>query len=118
MRHDRADVLVSEPVLTSHPSACLLALQSAKPAAQIPLQTLEPQVGTGMWLDEQTIPHEPQLLASELVLTSQPSFCLLPLQSANPAPQFPLQTPEPQVGTGIWLDEQTIPQELQLLGSA
>jgi hypothetical protein len=66
----------------------------------------------------QTCPQVPQLLELFMRLISQPSACLLALQSAKPAAQVPLQTPEPHVGTGMWLDEQTIPHELQLLGSA
>ena len=45
----------------------------------------------------QVAPQPPQLPTSDLVLTSQPSRSLLPLQSAKPVAQVPLQAPLPQV---------------------
>jgi len=44
----------------SQPSSCLLALQSAQPAAQAPSQRLPVQCGVA-WLAEQAIPQPPQL---------------------------------------------------------
>ncbi|MDB6109807.1 MAG: hypothetical protein JWR69_1557, partial [Pedosphaera sp.] len=69
-----------------------------------------------MWLEEQRMPQPPQLLALVAMLVSQPSVCLLPLQSAKPEAQAPLQTPLLQVGV-MWLVEQTVPQLPQLAGS-
>ena len=62
---------------------------------------------------EQTIPHPPQLIALDATLISQPFDCLLPSQSENPAAQAPLQTPEPHVGEGMLLGEQTVPHPPQ-----
>ncbi len=103
--------------LTSHPSICLLPLQSAKPPAQAPLQVPPLHAGAGMLLDEHTVPQPPQLVGLLATLTSHPSICLLPLQSAKPPAQAPLQVPPPHAGVGMWLGEQTLPQRLQLFGS-
>jgi hypothetical protein len=67
--------------LTSHPSTCLLALQSANPVAQAPLQTPPLHDVEGMLLGEQTVPHPPQLAGLVATLTSQPSIaCALQLK--------------------------------------
>src|SRR4051794_40030432 len=70
-------------VLISQPSDCLFALQSAKPAVQVPLHTPLPQDRAAMLLLEHARPHALQLLASVRMLISQPSFARL-LQSAVP----------------------------------
>ena len=62
---------------TSHPSACLLPLQSANPEAQAPLQVLLTHVGAGMLLLEQASPHAAQLPGELERFTSQPSTSLL-----------------------------------------
>jgi hypothetical protein len=49
---------------------------------------------------------------------SQPSVCLLPLQSWKPVWHAPLQEPEPHVGVGMWFGEHVVPHPPQLLGSA
>lgn len=67
--------------VTSHPSVCLLLLQSAVPALHEPLQTPAEQVGVAMPVLEHTVPHALQLDALVLRLVSQPSNCLLLLQS-------------------------------------
>lgn len=46
--------------------------------------------------------------------TSQPSLCLLPLQSANPAEHVPLHVEDEHAGTGMWFPEQTTPHPPQL----
>jgi hypothetical protein len=83
---------------------------------QVPLHTL-PEHAAVMWLEEQTMPQPPQLLVLVATFVSQPSVCLLPLQSAKPAVQAPLHTPEVQVWLTMWLLEQTVPQFPQLFGS-
>lgn len=109
-------LLWSLVTLISQPSLCLLPLQSAKPAVQVPLHTL-PEQAAVMWLAEQTMPQPPQLLVLVATFVSQPSLCLLPLQSAKPAVQAPLHTPEAQLWMAMWLLEQTVPQLPQLFGS-
>ena len=48
---------------------------------------------------------------------SQPSDCMLPLQSPNPVSQTPpLHEPDEQTGVA-WFDEQTTPQAPQLVAS-
>src|SRR5207302_1358962 len=90
-----------EATAVSQPSDCLLPLQSANPAAQVPLQVLLAHVTVAMWLDEQATPQPPQLVVLDAVLVSHPSVCLLLLQSAKPAAQVPLQVPGAvQVGVG------------------
>ena len=48
---------------------------------------------------------------------SQPSICLLPLQSAKPAVQAPLHAPPPHVREAMLFDEHAVPQAPQLFGS-
>ena len=108
-------LLASLVVLISQPSVFLLLLQSAKPELHAPLQTLAAHEGEAMFVPEQTDPQLPQLLALFVVLISQPSVFLLPLQSAKPALQVPVQTPAVQVGEAMPLLEQTVPQPPQLL---
>lgn len=55
----------------------------------------------------QLFPQDPQLRTSPAMLVSQPSVCLLPLQSDQPAWQAPLQTPPAQLGV-TWLPEQGV----------
>src|SRR5437762_3128532 len=98
-------LLASLMVLISQPSASLLLLQSAKPVLQAPLHTPAAQVGVEMLLLEHTLAQPPQLLASLLMLTAQPSVSLFPLQSAKPVPQVPLHTPAAQVGEVMLLVE-------------
>ena len=63
--------------------------------------TLQPQAlltqAVPFGLPPQVRPQPLQLVASLVVLISQPSSCLPLLQSANPAAQVPLQIPPPQV---------------------
>ena len=66
----------------SQPFVCLLPSQSPKPALQPPLQTPTEQVGVAMFCDEHIRPQPPQLVTSlPETSVSQPSDCLLPLQS-------------------------------------
>jgi hypothetical protein len=97
----------------SQPSVCLLLLQSAVPALQLPLQAPAAQLGLVMLLFEQTVPHEPQFEAFVASTTSQPSVCLFALQSAVPALQLPLQTPAAQLGVAILVFEQAVPHAPQ-----
>ncbi len=76
-------------IAASQPSASLLLLQSAKPTLQAPLQTELAHVVNAMLLFEQMLLQPPQLAALLDVAVSQPSLCLLPLQSAKPASQVP-----------------------------
>jgi hypothetical protein len=62
------------------------------------------------------LPQNAQLLGVPSWV-SQPSVCLLPLQSWKPVAHAPLQEPEPHVGAGMWLIEHTVPQPPQLFGS-
>ena len=103
----------SDLVFTSRPLRSLLPLQSAKPVAQVPLQAPLPQVTVSMLLVEQLMPHPPQEVAVVLMFTSQPSVSLLPLQSAKPVVQVPLQTPLPQVVVAMLAVEHTRPQPPQ-----
>ncbi len=73
-------LLTSLLTLVSQPLVCLLLSQSAKPALQTPLQTPLAQLGV-ILLDEQTMPHPPQLLTSLLTLVQ------VPLQLTNPLVQ-------------------------------
>jgi hypothetical protein len=104
----------SVPVLISHPSVCLLLLQSAKPEVHVPLQLPLPHVRVAMLLFEHTVPQPPQLFASVTVLISQPSVRLLLLQSAKPALQLPLQSPAAQVRVDMLLFEHALAQVPQL----
>ena len=65
----------------------------------------------------QVCPQEPQLRLSFLMLISQPSVRLSPLQSTNPAEQEPLQSPPEHAGRTLLLLH-TIPHPPQFLGSA
>jgi hypothetical protein len=103
-------------VLTSHPSVRLSALQSAWVPVQVPVQA--PAVHAAvMPLDEHAWLQPPQWATVLAVSTSQPSVCLLPLQSARLVRQVPLQTPEAQVRVAMKLLEHTVPQPPQLSGS-
>jgi hypothetical protein len=64
-----------------------------------------------------TWPQVPQLPALVLVLTSQPSSCLLLLQSANPALQTPAWHDEDEHARVMFALEQLRPQAPQLLTS-
>src|SRR5438067_1343441 len=77
--------LTLEPILVSHPSVCLLLLQSANPAVQAPLHT-PPEQLAAMLLFEQARPQPPQAFRLEAILVSHPSTAR-PLQSANGAVQ-------------------------------
>src|SRR5579883_1169597 len=110
-------LLLSVLVFTSQPLVCLLLSQSAKPGLQAPLHPPEEQVGVMMLLFEQSVPQAPQLFGSVVRLTSQPSVSLLPLQSAKPALQAPLQVPPPQLGVAMLFFEQARPQAPQFAGS-
>ena len=100
----------------SQPSARLSRLQSPHPASHAPLQTLPAQEGLAMWLFEQMRKQAPQLRASLPVGTSQPSDCILPLQSEKPASQVPVQDEFVQAGVE-WFFEQPMAQPPQLVTS-
>ena len=101
-------------MLVSQPLVRLLLSQSAKPGLQVPLQTPLAQLGV-MLLDEQTLPHPPQLLASVFRLVSQP-LAGLPLQLPKPALQVMPQTPIEQNAVPL-VELQTWPHAPQLVGS-
>ena len=66
-----------------HVSSSVHAQQrELKPAAQAPSQAPALQLGIGTLLLEHTTPHAPQLRTLDATSVSQPSVCLLPLQSA------------------------------------
>src|SRR5207248_2339666 len=98
-------LFTSELVLASHPSLCLLLLQSDHPASQAPLHAPSLQVGVPMLLPEQTRPHTPQLEVLPATLISHPSSWRLLLQSAHPALQVPVQTPPVQVGVTLFVEQ-------------
>src|SRR6185437_3767806 len=104
-------------MLVSHPFVALLPSQSAYPVEQVPPHTPALQVTVAIWLDEQGRPHPPQLAGLVCTLVSQPSDCLLALQSAKPVAQTPLQTALPQVTVAMLSDEHVTLQPPQLLGS-
>ena len=62
----------------------------------------------------QTLPHVPQLATFVETLVSQPSVRTLPLQSAKPGLQTPLQLLAEHVVLAMLLAEQTMPQPPQL----
>src|SRR5579883_1685379 len=102
---------------TSQPLVSLLLSQSANPVLQAPLHTPIEHVGVMMLLFEQSPWQVPQCAGSVLRFTSQPSTCLLPLQSAKPGLQAPAHTPLTHTTVAMLLPEQTTPQPPQLLGS-
>jgi hypothetical protein len=104
-------------VLTSQPFVCLLPSQSPKPVAHVPLQTPPLHVRVAMPEFEQTMPQPPQLSGSFRTSTSQPSLCLLRLQSMVPEAHAPLQVPLKHVRLGMLLPEQIVLQPPQLFGS-
>jgi hypothetical protein len=104
---------MSVAMAVSQPSLCLLPLQSAKPVLHCPLHAPLPHALAMFWA-EQTVPHAPQLLTSPAMLISQPSLCLLPLQSAKPVLHVPLQTPPLQL-VAMLLFEHAVEQPPQLL---
>jgi hypothetical protein len=53
-------LMTSVAVFLSHPSVCLLLLQSAKGIAHVPLHMPPPQVRLAMPLLEHTVGHAPQ----------------------------------------------------------
>ena len=106
----------SVPVATSHPSVCLLPLQSVKPVLQALVQVPVVHAALTTLLLEQRMPQPPQFAVSVLEVTSQPSVFLLPLQSRKPGLQAPLQVPAPQVGELMWAFEQVTPQPPQFAG--
>src|SRR5579883_2261888 len=65
---------------------------------------------------EQAWLQAPQLAGSLWRFDSQPSTCLLPLQSAKPEAQTPLQMPPPQLGVMLFA-EQVRPHVPQFWGS-
>src|SRR2546423_670559 len=104
-------------MLVSQPSLSLFMLQSAKPVEQAPVQPPPLHTVDAMFAVEQTLPQPPQFVGSTSTLVSQPSFCLLWLQSSNPVSQAPVQVPRVQVGDVMWLLEQSVPQAPQVMGS-
>jgi hypothetical protein len=102
--------------LVSHPFVRLLPSQSLKAGAQVPVQL--PPVHDGVMLfDEQAAPQAPQCATVLVILTSQPSNCLLLLQSPKPEAHAPLHTPPEHERTGTFVDEQTVAHPPQLLMS-
>src|SRR5690349_4878380 len=89
---------VSVATTVSQPSRSLLLLQSAVPALQRPVQLPAVQIGAAMLLPEQKAPQAPQFVGSLATRVSQPSPCLLLLQSAAPALQMPVQLPFAHTG--------------------
>ena len=75
------------------------------------------QVRVAMWLFEHATPQAPQLSGSTIGSDSQPSSCLLPLQSSYPDAHAPSQALLLQVTLAMWFDEQARPQPPQLDGS-
>jgi hypothetical protein len=61
-------------------------------------------------------PQPPQFVLLVRMFVSQPSVCLLLLQSLKPALHVPLQTLAAHVTVAIWFGEHTVPQAPQLLG--
>src|SRR5262249_23754394 len=82
-------------VSTPQPVPSVLPSESAQPGAQAPSHTPPVQLGCGTLLREHGRAQAPQLFGSPSSDTSQPSICLLPLQSAYPGRQAPLHTPAP-----------------------
>ena len=91
----------------SQPLVCRLASQLARPAAQVPLHALPPQVRDTMPVPEQTVPQAPQ--ASGSVVRSRHTL----EQLVCPDPQVVTHTPAEQ----SWPPAQTLPQAPQLLVS-
>src|SRR5437879_2715658 len=77
-------------VFVSQPSSCLLLLQSPNPTLQLPAHEPAVQATPFMFCVEHSTPQPPQLLVV-VVGVSQPSDCLLLLQSAKPVLQAPMQ---------------------------
>src|SRR5579883_3271289 len=99
--------------LISQPSSRRFMLQSAKPVMQTPaLQEPAAHIGITL-LVEQASPQPPQLRTSDRELISQPSVCLLPLQSRKPLAQAPVHIPPVQAGVTL-LVEQAMAQPPQL----
>jgi hypothetical protein len=104
-------------VFVSQPFVSLLPSQSAYPALQVPLHVALPHVRVAMFVDEQESPHAPQLFTSVCGSDSQPSTCLLLLQSQNPASHAPLHVAPWHCTCATWFDEHTMPQPPQFAGS-
>jgi hypothetical protein len=70
-------------------------------------------------VDEFVVLHaaQPPQLVTSVVFVSQPSACLLPLQSALFAAHVPLQTPLPHVRVAMLFVEHTVLHDPQLFGS-
>ena len=98
----------------SHPSACLLLLQSPNPASHTPDSHEVDTQARAMWFVEHARPQAPQLSTELLRSISQPSARLSLLQSAKPFAQFPTHDPPAHVGVGTWLEEQVAPHPPQL----
>src|SRR5436190_906442 len=67
-----------------------------------------------MLLLEHAMLQPPQAATLVVMLVSQPSDCLPPLQSAKPVSQAPVQAPAAHTGLAMWLAEQVVPQVPQL----
>jgi hypothetical protein len=104
-------------VLTLQPFICFVLSQFALPATHVPLHAPAAHVRVAMLLFEQMTPQVPQLFGSVADAISQPSVCLLLLQSEKPAAHVPLQTPAPHVRVDMWLFEHETPHPPQLFGS-
>jgi hypothetical protein len=97
----------------SQPSVLALPLQSQNPEAQTPLHSPPAQPRNLMLLPEHDAPHAPQLSGSLSTFTSQPSECLLPLQSTNPGLQVPVHTPATHATPARVLCEHSCPHRPQ-----
>ena len=85
-----------------------------RPEVQAPVQTPLVHVTAAILLVEQEMPQPPQLPVSlPPISVSQPSVCLLPLQSSKNALQAPLQTPAAQVRLTTPAAEQAVAQPPQ-----
>ncbi|MBK6533450.1 MAG: hypothetical protein IPF99_28825, partial [Deltaproteobacteria bacterium] len=97
---------ISHPVV-SEPS------QLPKPEKQAGLHDELAQVAVALAGAGQALPHAPQWAVEVAVLVSQPSVCLLPLQSPKPASQVPAAQLPPEQARATWLVEHTKPQPPQ-----
>ena len=80
-------------------SAAFVTLLESESTSTAGLQDLQTPA-MHCWPDPHTLPHVPQLFGSVDVLISQPSLCLLALQSVHPAAQAPVQIPAAHVRVG------------------
>jgi hypothetical protein len=89
--------LTSVLVAISHPSA-ICPLQFRKPSTHAPPHTPSLHDGSACAGAAHVTPQPPQFVASLVVAASQPSVCLLPLQSAKPGVHDPSHAPPEHAG--------------------